>query len=47
MPEETTWQAGNQDGFKNTLEAIFADAELDLKKRQKADPILAKVVDLS
>jgi len=40
-------QAGNQDGFKNTLEAIFADAELDLKKRQKADPILAKVVDLS
>jgi len=40
-------QAGNVDGFKNTLEAIFAETELDLKKRQKSDPVLEKVVQLS
>lgn len=36
-------QAGNVDGFKNTLESIFAETELDLKKRQKVDPVLEKV----
>lgn len=40
-------QAANVDGFKNTLEGIFAETELDLKKRQKNDPILEKVVQLS
>lgn len=40
-------QAANIDGFKNTLEGIFAETELDLKKRQKNDPVLEKVVQLS
>jgi hypothetical protein len=44
---ENSEQAGNVDGFKNTLEAIFAETELDLKKRQKLDPVLEKVVQLS
>lgn len=45
--KDNSEQAGAPDGFKNTLESIFADAELDLKKRQKADPMLSKVVELS
>tara|TARA_B110000503_G_C6933746_1_gene323895 strand:+ start:409 stop:558 length:150 start_codon:yes stop_codon:yes gene_type:complete len=32
-------QAGNLDGFKNTLETMFDDADLDIKKKAKADPI--------
>ena len=30
-------QAGNPEGFKNILETMFADADLDLKKRCKED----------
>jgi hypothetical protein len=30
-------QRNNPDGFKNTLEAMFADADLDLKKRARND----------
>ena len=33
-------QAGNPEGFKNTLESMFADAELDLKKKAKSDEVL-------
>jgi hypothetical protein len=38
--KEHSDQAGNPEGFKNTLESMFADADLDIKKRQKNDPIL-------
>ena len=38
--KEHSDQAGNPEGFKITLETMFADAELDLKKRMKSDPIL-------
>lgn len=32
-------QAGNPDGFKNVLETMFDDADLDIKKKAKTDPI--------
>lgn len=40
-------QANSHDGFKNTLEALFANAELDLRKRQKADEAVHELVDLA
>ena len=40
-------QAGNPEGFKNTLEAMFADAELDIKKKSKTDENLASMMELS
>jgi hypothetical protein len=45
--KEHSDQAGNPEGFKITLETMFADAELDLKKRMKSDPILNSIVTLS
>lgn len=45
--KENSDQAGNPDGFKNTLESMFADAELDLKKRAKSDEVLQKMLDLA
>ena len=33
-------QAGNPEGFKNTLEGMFADVELDIKKKAKNDKIM-------
>ena len=39
--------ANSHDGFKNTLETMFADAELDLRKRQKADDAVNELVDLA
>lgn len=45
--KEHSDQAGNPEGFKNTLESMFADADLDLKKRQKNDPVLNSLVSLS
>ena len=38
---------GQPDGFKDTLEAMFADVELDIKKKAKQDPVLACMLDLS
>jgi len=32
-------QSGNPEGFKNTLETMFDDADLDLKKKAKNDDI--------
>ena len=40
-------QSGNPEGFKNTLETMFDDADLDLKKKAKNDDITAKMIDLS
>jgi hypothetical protein len=40
-------QASNHDGFKNTLEAMFADSELDIKKNAKGDEVLKQMIDLS
>lgn len=40
-------QAKNHDGFKNTLEAMFADADLDLGKRTKADDAVESLVKLA
>lgn len=45
--KEHSDQAGNPEGFKNTLESMFADADLDLKKRCKNDQILNSLVTLS
>lgn len=33
-------QASNPEGFKNTLEAMFSESELDIKKNAKSDEIL-------
>ena len=35
------------DGFKDTLETMFADVELDIKKKAKNDPILNSMMELS
>lgn len=40
-------QANSHDGFKNTLETMFADADLDLRKRAKNDEDLSRMVDLA
>lgn len=40
-------QANNDDGFKNILETMFADADLNLKKRTNEDDELSKLVDLA
>ena len=38
--KENSDQAGVQDGYKNTLEAMFAENDLDLKKRTHKDTVL-------
>lgn len=38
---------GSPDGFKDTLESMFADVELDIKKKAKSDNILASMLELS
>jgi len=40
-------QAGNHDGFKNTLEAMFADADLDIRKRAKEDETMGNFLELA
>jgi hypothetical protein len=40
-------QAGNPDGFKNTLEAMFAESDIDIRKKAKSDGILQIFMDLS
>ena len=45
--KETSDQAGVPDGFKNTLEEMFANADLDIQKRAKSDPITAQMLYLS
>lgn len=40
-------QKGSVDGFKITLETLFADAELDIKKKAKQDQIYSAMLDLS
>ena len=44
--KENSEQAGNPEGFKNTLESMFADADLDIKKKSKNDPIVANMMQL-
>jgi len=39
-------QASNHDGFKNTLETMFADSELDIKKNAKSDEVLKQMLEL-
>ena len=41
--KENSDQATNAEGYKNTLEAMFADAELDIKKKAKANDIEGQV----
>ena len=40
-------QAGNHDGFKNTLEAMFSDADLDIRKRAKEDETMGNFLELA
>ena len=40
-------QSGNPDGFKNTLETMFDDADLDIKKKSKTDPIFQNMYELA
>jgi hypothetical protein len=44
--KENSDQDTNPDGFKNTLETMFADSELDIKKNAKNDEVLKHVLDL-
>ena len=45
--KDNSEQSGNPEGFKNTLETMFAEADLDLKKRAKNDPIIDQMVSLA
>lgn len=45
--KENSDQAGEHDGYKNTLENMFAESNLDLKKRTQRDEALVKVQDLA
>lgn len=45
--KDNSEQAGLHDGYKNTLEAMFAETDLDLKKRTLKDDVLSKVQELS
>lgn len=49
--ETSSDQANNQEGYKNTLEAMFADAELDIKKKAKGQDddsrVKSQMLDLS
>jgi hypothetical protein len=45
--KENSDQASNPDGFKNTLESMFDDADLDIKKKSKNDTVIQKLLDLS
>lgn len=38
--KENSDQDANHDGFKNTLETMFADSELDIKKNAKNDEVM-------
>jgi len=40
-------QAGQPNGFKKTLESMFAEADLDLKKRATKDDITGYMLELS
>ena len=46
------WKKGNSeqaqvhDGFKNTLESMFADSDLDIKKQSKNDQVLMQSLSL-
>lgn len=40
-------QAGEHDGYKNTLENMFAESNLDLRKRTQRDEALLKIQDLA
>ena len=40
-------QAGAHDGFKNTLEAMFADCDIDIRKQAKTDQTMSKMLELS
>lgn len=41
--KENSDQATNAEGYKNTLEAMFADAELDIKKKAKGNDFESQV----
>lgn len=45
--KDNSLQAGNHDGFKNTLEAMFAEADLDLKKRGREEPVIGHMIELN
>lgn len=38
---------GSQEGFKDTLESMFADVELDIRKKAKQDMVLSHMLELS
>ena len=40
-------QAGAHDGFKNTLETMFADSDIDIRKKAKTDQTISKMLELS
>ena len=45
--KDNSEQAGLHDGFKNTLESMFAEADLDLRKRGTKDEITGLMLELS
>lgn len=45
--KDTGDRKGSPDGFKDTLESMFADVELDLKKKIKSDNVLGSMYELS
>ena len=45
--KDTGDRKGSPDGFKDTLESMFADVELDIKKKIKSDSILGTMYELS
>ena len=44
--KENSDQAGNHDGFKNTLESIFSDAQIDIRDRAKKDHTIRDMLEL-
>ena len=45
--KDNSAEKGNEDGFANTLESLFADAEFDIKKKSKNDEIVALMLTLA
>ena len=45
--KDTGENKGSPNGFKDTLESMFADVELDIKKKIKSDHVLASMYELS
>ena len=46
--KDNSAEKGNEDGFANTLESLFADAEFDIKKKAKnGDEILSLMIQLA